>query len=48
MTLSQALEAFKDSMYALWIYREPEPFSYTRNVDELTAYTSTEALQDNK
>lgn len=48
MTLSQALKAFKDSMYALWIYREPEPFSYIRDVDELTSYSSTEALQDKK
>ena len=48
MTLSQAWQAFKDSMYALWIYREPEPFSYVRDVTELTTFTSSELDQDNK
>jgi hypothetical protein len=42
MTLSQAIQAIKDALYALFVYREPEPFSYVRDVDELTAFTSTE------
>ena len=42
MTLSQAWQAFKDSVYAMWIYHEPEPFSYIRDVDELTDATEIE------
>lgn len=42
MTLSQAWQVFKSSMYALWVYREPEPFSYIRDVNELTDITSTD------
>ena len=41
MTLSQAWKAFKESMYAFWIYREPEPFSYIRDVGEMTSSTTT-------
>ena len=41
MTLSQALKAIGDGFYALFIYREPEPFSYVRDVDELMATTNT-------
>lgn len=41
MTLREAITAIKDSMYALFVYREPEPFSYVRDVDELTDFTST-------
>jgi hypothetical protein len=42
MTLSQAILAIKDGLCALFIYREPEPFSYVRDVRELTSFTSTE------
>jgi hypothetical protein len=39
MTLSEAIHFLEESMYALWIYREPEPFDYVRDVDELTEGT---------
>jgi hypothetical protein len=42
MTLYQAIQAIKDALYALFVYREPEQFSYTRDVDELTDFTGTE------
>jgi hypothetical protein len=42
MTLSQAIQAIKDALYALFVYREPEPFDYTRDVNELTDLTGTE------
>jgi len=42
MTLSQAWRAFKDSMYAMWVYREPEPFSYMRDTNEMNDLTSTQ------
>ena len=46
MTLSEALQAIKDAMYALWVQREPEPFNYIRDVDELTAFTGTTISED--
>jgi hypothetical protein len=42
MTLTQAIQAIKDALYALFVYRKTEPFSYTRDVDELTDFTGTE------
>jgi hypothetical protein len=41
MTLSQALKAIGDGLYALFVYREPEPFDYARDVDELTMNTAS-------
>ena len=41
MTLSEAIKSIKEGLYALFIYREPEPFSYIRDVDELTDNTTT-------
>lgn len=46
MTLSQALEAIKDVLYALFVFREPEPFDYIRDVDELTMTTGTAIKED--
>ncbi len=44
MTLSAAVKSIKAAMYALFVYREPEPFSYVRDVGELTEFTTTEDL----
>ena len=41
MTISEAFKAIKEGFYALFVYREPEPFSYIRDVDELTDFSST-------
>ena len=46
MTLSQAVKAIKKGMYALFVYREPEPFSYTRDVHEMKGFTSTEKIKE--
>jgi len=39
MTLAKALKGIKKSLYALFVYREEEPFSYIRDTDELTDST---------
>jgi len=41
MTISKALVALKESLYALFVNREPEPFNYVRDASELTDCTAT-------
>lgn len=39
MTLTQALQSIKAALYALFVYRKPEPFNYIRDTNELTSGT---------
>lgn len=46
MTLSQAIQSLKSALYAIFIYREPEPFNYVRDTGEIAGFTSTEYKQE--